>query len=110
VDVPAPDHTDEVGKPPGGTTAGDRASGGRGGRSFLAVVLPRSWPEAVAYATGARLFNEGNDAVWAHIRAGQSLHEDLTPDELAATVTLGEVIWERWFSLGWSRTAELEGG
>lgn len=97
--------TGEVGRSP----MADRPTLGPG-RHILTMAVPFGWPEAVAYRTGARLFGEGNDAVWVHIRGGQSLHQDLTPEELAATVTLGATTWERWFGLGWARAAEIEEG
>ncbi len=108
--APVPDHPQDGSGELERTTAGDVATGGRGGRHVFAIAVPYSWPEAIACRTGARLYREGNDAVWIHIRGGQSLHEDLTPEELAPTVTLGSAIWERWFALGWSRAAELEEG
>lgn len=109
MDVEGRDHAPEG----HGLDAGGRRGPGRPRptlHTHAVVAVPKDWPEHLAYRTGVRLYVEGNDAVWVHIRGGHSLHEDLTPQELAAQVQLGTGHWERWFTLGWTRAADADEG
>ncbi len=74
----------------------------------LKIFVPSSWPEAVAYTCGRRLYRERADEVWTWVRAGLNYDERLLVPEREARMVLALKTWERWLRLGWQAQARHE--
>lgn len=73
-------------------------------------LLPPAWPECSAFRNAVRLFKEAEDDVPGILRTGGNVLSYLDQAGVAAWTELGTAAFERWFLLGWSRTAEAEEG